>query len=165
MGGRGAPPDAAEGQPDARHRCRLRGNRSARGRALSGCGVFQVGNGASLILGLQSKKLGKIVDAYTVNLIEQLFAGTQWRSCARRGQPHCRNRELRARLRTAQNESKHISTRMGCSRGPVVVAEPSTCSRRLAETMEPVARWRLPPVPTRTTTTNPLTGLSIESTA
>jgi hypothetical protein len=36
--------------------------------------VFQVGNGASLILGLRSKKLGKIVDAYRVDLIEELFA-------------------------------------------------------------------------------------------
>jgi hypothetical protein len=39
-----------------------------------GCGTFQKDNVESVVHGLRSKKLAKIVDAYRVDLIDQLFA-------------------------------------------------------------------------------------------
>lgn len=39
-----------------------------------GCGTFQKANVESVVHGLRSKRLAKIVDAYRVDLIEQLFA-------------------------------------------------------------------------------------------
>ena len=70
-----ATPDVGHAGPDVAPSCARCGAQVPEGMGrCPQCGVFQKANVESVVHGLRSKRLAKIVDQYRVDLIEQLFA-------------------------------------------------------------------------------------------